>query len=599
MKQTSFFRFRFIGGALTLAGLFVFIWMIRLLNNEDARQLVLEGKDIQTRTEIVMPVRGSIYDKWGHLLAGNVEVYDIYADVRYVSDPDTVAATLSSVLGIKQTEIRGKLLNPGVNDTGHDIVDVKLAEFVTSEQREQILAIEEDLSKEAETLRLRKGEVAPNLDGIRFEPLMLRTYPEGMLGSNIIGFYNFKKREDASGVYGVEEKYNRLLMGTPVRKEFTSDPHLMDETQSEQIPPGANLILTIDRDIQSMAERVADEAMKSTGSESATILIMDPETGDILAMAVNPRLNPNEYWELAEVFPDPTTPYNRAVEITYEPGSIFKVLTMAAALDSGTVRPETDFLDTGVYYIGGVGIHNWDWGAWGPQTMTTCMQHSLNVCLAWVADQMGPTVFYNYLEKFGVGHTTGVDLAGEVSSPLLVQGDTDWYPINLGTNSYGQGVAVSPLQITAAIAAVANDGKLMMPRVLKTVIDNGEEYSNPPQVIGTPISAETARTLTDMLHTSLKEESSAALVEGYSVAGKTGTASIPGPGGYLSNATNASFIGWGPVDDPKFIVYVWLEEPAGEWGSVVAAPVFSQVVSELVVLMDLPPDQIREQIAGN
>ena len=204
---------------------------------------------------------------------------------------------------------------------------------------------------------------------------------------------------------------------------------------------------------------------------------------------------------------------------------------MAAALDSGTVEPTTPFLDTGVYYIGGVAIHNWDYGAWGPQDMVGCMQHSLNVCLAWVADQMGPTVFYSYLEKFGVGHTTGVDLAGEVSSPLLVQGDTDWYPINLGTNSFGQGVAVSPLQITSAIAAVANDGKLMMPRVLKTVIDNGEEYSNPPQVIGTPISADTAHTLTDMLHVSLKEESSSALVEGYSVAGKTGTASIPGPGG--------------------------------------------------------------------
>jgi cell division protein FtsI/penicillin-binding protein 2 len=228
------------------------------------------------------------------------------------------------------------------------------------------------------------------------------------------------------------------------------------------------------------------------------------------------------------------------------------------------------------------------------------MQHSLNVCLAWVADQMGPTVFYNYLNNFGLGHTTGVDLSGEVSSPFSVQGDPEWYPVNLGTNSFGQGVAVSPLQIVTAIAAVANDGKMMMPHVLKAVIENGEQYNNPPQVIGTPITAETAHTLTQMLVTSLEEESSSALVEGYQVAGKTGTASIPGPNGYLNNATNASFIGWGPADDPKFIVYVWLEEPeTSEWGSVVASPVFSQVVSELVVLMDLPPDAIREQIAGN
>jgi len=599
MNQTSFFRFRFIGGALTLAGLFIFIWMIRLQSSPDIQKVIDESNRIQKVTQTILAVRGSIYDKWGHLLAGNVEVSEIYADLPYVTDPETIAATLSEVLGVKQADILTQLKIAQFNEVGEKIVYLKLAEFVTTEQRDQLKAIEKELAKNAETMRLRKGEYPPNLDGLDYIPHLRRTYPEGSLGSNILGFYNFMDREEAAGMFGVEEKYNRLLTGVPVKKTIYIDPHLIDEAQSEQIPPGASLMLTIDRDIQAMAERVADEAMDSSGSKSATIIIMDPETGDILAMAVTPRLDPNEYWKYQEIFPG-ATPYNRAVGLTYEPGSIFKVLTMAAALDSGTVQPSTPFLDTGVYYIGGVGIHNWDYGAWGPQDMVGCMQHSLNVCLAWIADEMGPSVFYSYLEKFGIGHTTGVDLSGEVSSPLLVAGDTDWYPVNLGTNSFGQGVAVSPLQIVSAISAVANDGKMMMPRVLKAVLEDGEEYSNPPQVIGTPISADTAHTLTQMLYTSLKEESSAALVDKYSVAGKTGTASIPGPGGYLSNATNASFIGWGPVDDPKFVVYVWLEQPtASEWGSVVASPVFSQVVSELVVLMDLPPDEIRQQMAGN
>jgi cell division protein FtsI/penicillin-binding protein 2 len=250
--------------------------------------------------------------------------------------------------------------------------------------------------------------------------------------------------------------------------------------------------------------------------------------------------------------------------------------------------------------VGGIAIHNWDRGAWGPQDMIGCMQHSLNVCLAWVASQLGPTNFYNYLQHFGIGHLTGIDLSGEVNWPLSVAGDPNWYPVNLGTNSFGQGVATTPIQMITAISAVANNqGKMMAPRVLKSVIQDGEQYNNPPQVIGSPISAQTAQTETAMLSQSLEKESSVALVDGYRVAGKTGTAEIPGPGGYRTDLTNASFVGWGPVDDPRFLVYVWLEKPTSSpWGSVVAAPVFSEIVKNLVVLIDLPPDAVRQELAA-
>jgi cell division protein FtsI/penicillin-binding protein 2 len=231
--------------------------------------------------------------------------------------------------------------------------------------------------------------------------------------------------------------------------------------------------------------------------------------------------------------------------------------------------------------------------------MVGCMQHSLNVCLAWVADQVGPTDYYKYIQSFGIGHATGIDLAGEVTSPIRLPGDGQWIMMDLATNSFGQGIAVTPIQMVMAISALANDGKMMAPHILRAMVDNGRQYNTTPQVIGTPIKAETAKTLTSMLSRSLEEESSDALVPGYRVAGKTGTAEIPGPTGYSSDVTNASFAGWGPIDDPKFLVYIWLEKPRTSiWGSVVAAPVFSDVVKSLVVLMNIPPDSVREGMSS-
>jgi cell division protein FtsI/penicillin-binding protein 2 len=313
-------------------------------------------------------------------------------------------------------------------------------------------------------------------------------------------------------------------------------------------------------------------------------------------MATTPRLDLNEYWRYGEVFKG-DTPFNRAVSQTYEPGSVFKVLTMAAALDKGAVKPETEFLDTGVFEIGGTFIYNWNRAAWGPQDMLGCLQHSLNVCLAWIATQLGAKDFYAYMNAFGIGHMTGIDMAGEMPGRLKSPGDADWYDADLGTNSFGQGVAVTPLQLAVASAAIANDGKLMAPRIVRSVINKGQQFDTQPRVVGLPIQAQTAHTLTDMLATSLEEEASDALVEGYRVAGKTGTAEIPTPYGYSTSVTNASFVGWGPVDDPKFLVYIWLEKPTSSmWGSIVAAPVFKEVVEQLVVLMDIPPDDVRKKL---
>jgi cell division protein FtsI/penicillin-binding protein 2 len=267
-------------------------------------------------------------------------------------------------------------------------------------------------------------------------------------------------------------------------------------------------------------------------------------------------------------------------------------------LDTGLVSPTTPFLDTGEFQIGGSTIKNWNGEAWGMQNMIGCLQHSLNVCMAWLATQLGPQNLYGYMNRFGFGHLTGVDLAGEAAGRLKVPGDGDWYPIDLGTNSFGQGMTATPLQVMTAASAVANGGRMVTPHVLYAMLRDGHQFNVPPQYTGSPIKPETAGMLNEMLAVSLEYEASAALVPGYRIAGKTGTAQIPTPYGiYDFDQTNTSFIGWGPMDDPKFMIYVWIERPTSSiWGSETAAPVFSEVAQKSVILLDIPPDSIRKQL---
>jgi cell division protein FtsI/penicillin-binding protein 2 len=404
-----------------------------------------------------------------------------------------------------------------------------------------------------------------------------------------LGFVN----QQLKGFFGVEAHFDDLLSGVEKQVWIPYDPNQAAELPTA--PRGASIILTIDREIQANVERILDESVQQNGAYGGTIIVMHPKTGEILAMASQPRINLNHYDRLGDVFQEDQF-FNLALA-SYEPGSVFKVVTMAAALDSGAVDPDTTFIDTGSIVVGGSQIYNWNRGSWGPQTMLGCMQHSLNVCLAWVATQIGASDFYNYMQEFGLGHQTGIELGDELPGILRLPGDSNWYESDLGTNAFGQGIAVTPIQMIMAISAVANEGKMVSPRILHAVVDRDRQYNATSQVAGTPISPETAHTLTEMLATSLEKEASTALIPGYRIAGKTGTAEIPTPYGYTTSATNASFVGWGPVDDPQFIVYIWLTKPTSSiWGSVVAAPIFNQVVQRLVVLMGIPPDHTRQSM---
>ena len=576
MRQQYAIRSSIVVAGLVVAALAVIVQIIRIQTSEQAEVFLSQGDRYAGEFQMFYPERGEIYDRNGHLLAGNRTVYEVGVSLREIESPEAMASALSATLGLTYDEIYRKLTESP--ETWEYVV---IQDYVAVEAVDKLKTLVEQLDDADD----------PRLSGLAFKPHLQRSYPENALASNVLGFVT----RDGRGYFGIEEKYNDLLAGNPVQVWVPSDPN--KATEIPRVPNGTTLVLTINRDLQARVEAILDQSLSEYGAKNGTIIVMDPRNGEILAMAATPRMDLNNYGNYFTLY-DNGSQYNRSIGMTYEPGSVLKVLTMAAALDSGTVRPDTTFIDTGVIEVGGISILNWNRDAWGEQNMTGCLQHSLNVCLAWLSSQMGTQTFYGYMDRFGIGHPTGVDLSGEAPGRLKRPGDGDWYPVDLGTNSFGQGIAVTPLQMLMAASAIANEGKMATPHVLYSMLRDGHQYNVPSQYAGSPISVETARTLNEMLAVSLEQESSLALLPGYRLAGKTGTAQIPTEYGYDASQTNASFVGWGPADDPQFIIYVWLETPSTSiWASETASPVFSKVAEQAVILLNIPPDVVRNQLA--
>lgn len=585
---TWFSRERIVGGLLSLAGLLVIFQIVRIQTVNAYQEVARTNQDLYSVENVVLQEeRGYIFDRWGNLLAGSQEVYEIGLDLSIDSDTTTIASTLASTLAMDYSEVEKNALAPYTAGVQTYMV---LADFVAPEKAKKIADLQKQYAED--------GIDGPSLNGLYFVPHLRRSYPEGKLASNILGYFNYLQRDGGSGWYGVEEKYNDTLMGKIAEVQYWVNPFKAGENPTTQ-GGRVSLVLTIDREIQSAMETLITDAAEQYSAESATIIVMDPRTGEILAMASLPQMDLNNYWEVRKTYKI-SQYFNRAIGQPIEPGSVFKILTMAIALDTDTVTPSTTYVDTGVNYVGGIPIFNWDGAAYGEQDMIGCLQHSLNVCLSAIAEEVGATRFYEYMDRFGISERTNIDLAGEVVFPMRRPGG-NWAEIDLGTNSFGQGISVTPIQLITAVSAIANDGRMMYPHLVKAVIKDGQQTDIRPRLVSTPIKPETAHTLSEMLAASLENEASNALVDGYRVAGKTGTAQIPGDNGYLSDQTNVSFIGWGPVDDPKFVVYIWLEKPATDqnWGSVICAPLFSQAFKTLTILTGLPPDQIRQQVTAS
>ncbi len=572
MNETIFVRFRLILiGLALLTGLVVF-QLLRIDFSGDNRKYLngLSQTISQVQREFA-PARGRIFDRDGELLATNDVQYELGISPPNVVTPKDVATTLSDLLD-------------------KSVTDLVLA---TQSDRPYVLVQRPVSAELGELIKAKRAEGAVDLDGVDLTPIPHRVYPGGQLASQVLGFVAYNQDGRQVGYFGVEGFYNDLLAGHSVKgiERFVPFDVQPDPTPDQ----GADLYLTLDREVQYLVEVTMADAINRYGAAGGSIIVINPQNGEILGMSSWPTYDPNNY-----VQSPPGDPENPVVSGQYEPGSTFKVLTMAAALDSGMVTPQTPFMDAGLVEVGGAFIRNWSGAAYGPVDMVGCLQHSLNVCLASLSTQMGPTTFYNYLSTFGVGHPTGVDLAAEAAGRLKVPGDPDWFESDLGTNAFGQGVALTPLQLATAVSAIANGGTMMQPHILLRVENRKRSFTTQPQVLGRPIKPETAATLTEMLVQSLERgEGSGALVPGYRIAGKTGTAQIPIPGGYDENKTIASFIGWGPVDAPQFLVLINLDQPSSSiWGSETAAPLFGDMVKRLVVLLEIPPDDARRALAG-
>ncbi len=546
---------------LILAGQ-LFRWQVL----EHQTFLALAEKEHQAE-DVIRPHRGAIYDRNGFLLAADTFQYEVSASPTMISDPYTTADRLFPLLGMSRADTLAALTS--------DEPWVPLAREISQSLGETILRWD--------------------ITGIQVESRPRRVYPGGTLAAHALGFVN----DNDQGFYGVEGYYDASLRGVAGLRQGERDPYgySIPIGSGQYVPPsqGKNLTLTIDRTAQYIVERELANAIARYEAESGSVVVVNPETGAILAMASWPMYDPNRFSETdSATFSDPV------VSEQYEPGSVFKVVTLAAGLDAGAVKPETVIYDGGVIEVGGRSIYDWDRQSHGTVDMTTVLAKSLNVGAAQVAVMLGKERFYTYVRRFGFGRITEVDLDSEGPGTLKTPGDADWHESDLGTNSFGQGIAVTPLQMTMAVAAVANDGLLMKPYMVQQIQEDDRTLWVQPTVVRRAVLSQTARTLTDMLAVAVQQETELAKVPGYRVAGKTGTAQIPVPGGYHPTLTVASFAGYLPADDPAFVILVVINKPrTSPWGNQVAAPVFANIAKQLVVLFDVPPDDVRLARSGD
>ena len=546
-----------IGMSLALGIIVLRLFAFQVVNGDEWKEVVIEDWAVTDS-----PERGVIYDHNGAVLAVDEWDYRVGVSPAILTDAEELANQLAPVMQIPRGQLLAELESPDLY--------VVLAPRVSSETAEAIRAVEYG-------------------DEVQLDPLPRRFYPQEELMCHILGFVDF----DGMGGAGVEGYYQSELAGQAASATVPISPLLEQTTVMAR--EGADLVLTIDRSVQYTVERHLKEALAEHGAVSGSIIVMDPRTGAIVAMAAEPCYSANDFYDIEE-----SLFYNPLVSAVYEPGSVMKLVTMAAALDSGTVTPATTYNDTGAISVGGHVSYNWDRGAYGTVDMTTLLAHSLNVGAATIATWMGPTTFYDYFQRFGFGRPTGIDLFAEEPGLMPLPGSGEWQESFIATNAYGQALAVTPLQMTSAISALANNGYLMQPYVVAEVRDANGTRRHEPTVVSQVIKPETAAIMTTMAVTAVQQEVQEALVEGYTVAGKTGTAQIAEPFGYHPTDTIASFVGWLPADDPKLVVFVKLDRPqSAPWGSMTAAPVFSKLAKELVVLLDIPPDEIRLGAVAN
>ncbi|NDJ77096.1 MAG: penicillin-binding protein 2 [Chloroflexi bacterium] len=558
------------------------VLLVRLLSfqfrmdPEVKAELEQRAESYYTRSVEVLPTRGEIRDRNGYLLAANSYEYVVGISPNQVIDPNETATVLADYLDLPIIEVLTKL-QP--DDDGNYEPYEWLASGVDFDTGQALMDQE--------------------IEGLVLEPVPVRIYPQGELMGQIVGFFaGADDAQDRRGYYGVEGFYQSLLAGQSRRVEQANIPVLDEGEPVVDVRDGVSLQLTIDRDLQFLAQDVLNKAIEqpeifggaTAEATGGTIIIMNPRTGEILAMASYPTFDP--YDLTAENVVQAANP---AVNSVYEPGSVFKVITMAIALDAGTHTRDWTYNDPGCDDMDtGVPICNWDRQPRGETNFDMVFIESLNAGTATIFLEMTRQEVYPRLRQFGIGTPTGVDLEGESEGILVEPGDTLWNAAQFLNTSFGQGVAVTPLQMLCAVNAIANGGVIMQPHIVQARIDGGQVIETRPAPSYNAISEGAARDATEIMVRIVEENPDIEFeFPGYTVAGKTGTAQIPIPGGYEENTSITSFVGFLPAYDPIVSVIVKIDRPQGYWGSKTAAPVFQYLLEGLVVLMEIPPDEMR------
>ncbi|MFC1662843.1 peptidoglycan D,D-transpeptidase FtsI family protein [Patescibacteria group bacterium] len=519
--------------------------------------------------ERLVPIRGEVYARDYNSeklfpMALNENTYLLYANPKQITEPDEVVDQLEQILDIDTEAVLSRLRKV-------DDIYEPVAHNLTTEYKEYISNL--------------------GLEGLHFQIEPDRYYPEKNIGSHIIGFLG-NDGENRIGQYGIEGYYKEELAGKygelNIERDAGGNWITVGTTSIEEAQDGDDVVLTIDRNIQYQACQRLNEAVLRHGADGGSLIIINPKTGAIMAMCGSPDFDPNNYNEVENInlFLNPSTFY------TYEPGSVFKPITMSAAIDLGVVTPQTTFVDEGQEVIGRYTIKNYENKVYGQQTMTQVLEESINTGAIFAARQVGDVLFEQYVKAYGFGLQTNIELesenGGDISTLNLHR---DLYT---STASFGQGITVTPLQLVTAYGAIANGGTLMKPYIIDEIHKpNGAVIKTEPQSIRQVIQPSTARTISAMLVSVVQNgHGKRAGVPGYFVAGKTGTAQIPkeSGAGYDENRTIGSFAGFAPATDPQFVMLAKIDVPRDvQAAESSAAPLFGEMAAWLVNYLNIPP----------
>ena len=509
----------------------------------------------QHRETVVIPAgRGTIYDTNGVQLAIGVQMTTVYADPRQVTQPRAIALAARKLLGVDANQLYPQLLD----------------------RRSGFVYIKRFARPKAAAAFVKEG-----FAGVNSYPEERRFYPQRSVGSQVIGFAG----TDNKGLGGLEIEYEKALAGKTGRQTIVRDPfgRAIDVLSASPERQGSSIVTTIDNKIQANAEQVLRQTVRKWGAASASAIVLDPHTGAVLAMAQAPGYDANNA---------STVPFslqrNRAVTDTYEPGSVFKLVTIAGALSDHIVTPQTKFKLRYSIPVADRVIHDAEPRPTEWFTVAQILSRSSNVGAVTIAERLGPARLMDWIQKFNFGRPTGIDFPGESAGQVLPL--DQWYGSTIGNVPIGQGIAVTPIQIASAYAAIANNGVWVQPHLVQRVGGRVLHHFVHRRIVSPAVNAKLKTMLTGVVDEH-GATGTAAQIPGYSVAGKTGTAQIPGPHGYTTGRYVASFVGMVPVSNPRFVILVKVDDPRGSiFGGVVSAPAFAQIAAFDLQYRAVPPD---------